>query len=74
MEYVPKSAVEELEACETCACISLDKMLHTVLMCKSKLMDNNMDKMEIYRILGSIEFDILLLNDENNFIERNLRD
>lgn len=58
---------------EICSEISLNKMLHMVLMVKNLLLSNNMDKLEVYRILNSIEFDILLLNDENNCIDRNLK-
>lgn len=80
MEDIPMS-IKDLERmnknkCEAepeeCACISLNRLLHIVMHCKSKLMENNIDKLEIYRLLNSIEFDILLMNDENNFIERNL--
>lgn len=56
-----------------CAEVSLNRMLHIVLMAKMKLMDNNPDKMEIYNLLDSLEFDIKLLNNKGNVIERDLK-
>ena len=64
---------ENYKETQECAIISLNMVLHKVLKCKSDLLDNNCDKEDIYRMLNSIEFDILLLNDKRNHIERNLK-
>ena len=70
---IPKKEYESYKEMQECAVISLNAVLHKVLKCKSDLLDNNCNKEDIYRMLNSIEFDILLINDKNNHIERNLK-
>lgn len=58
---------------EIVAEISLNRLISTVLMVKIKLMNDNLDKVEIYRLLDNIEFELLLMNDEDNSIRRDLK-
>lgn len=52
--------------------VSLNDMLHTVLVCKCKLMDNNVDKLELYSLLNSLEFNILAINNDDFVLEEDL--
>lgn len=52
--------------------ISTKRMYCLVLLAQEKLLHNTPNKKEIVGLLASVEHDILLLNEENNSIERDL--
>lgn len=55
-----------------CASVSLKKMMQDVLWCKQELLNGSVliDKKEMYDRLSKLEFEIKLLNDANNHIDR----
>ena len=67
---------EELKESKTsesvCARVSLQKMMQDVLWCKQELLNASLsiDKKQMYDRLSSLEFEIKLLNDANNHIDR----
>lgn len=67
---------EKKEICEICANISLKRIYLLLLQTQEMVLDNNPQyhKEEIMSHLSSIEHDILLLNDINNCISRDLFD
>lgn len=73
MEYNEKTE-KVVEDCnkEACACVDLSRMMGMVLDLKKELLKPtpNMNKKEMYGILSSIEFEIKMMNDENNHIQR----
>ena len=64
----------EKEVCEVCANISLKRMYLIVLKTQEMVLDINpqYNKKEILNYLTSIEHDILMLNDKDNCIDRDL--
>lgn len=64
----------EKEVCEICADISLKRMYLMLLKTEEMVLDINpqYNKKEILNYLSSIEHDILMLNDKDNHINRDL--
>ena len=64
----------EKEVCAECANISLKRMYLILLKAQEMVLDNNpqYNKKEILNYLFSIEHDILLLNDKDNWVDRDL--
>ena len=62
------------EVCEVCANISLKRMYLILLKAQEIILDNNPQyhKEEILDYLTSIEHDILMLNDKDNCVDRDL--
>lgn len=67
---------ENKEVCDVCANISLKRMYLLLLKTQEIILDINpqYNKKEIMNYLSSIEHDILMLNDKNNHIRRDLFD
>lgn len=65
---------EKKEVCDVCANISLKRMYLILLKAQELVLDNNPQyhKKEILNYLTSIEHDILLLNDKDNCLDRDL--
>ena len=65
---------EKKEVCDVCANISLKRMYLILLKAQELVLDNNPQyhKKEILNYLTSIEHDILLLNDKDNCVDRDL--
>ena len=65
---------EKEEVCEICAKISLKRMYLLLLKTQEIILDINpqYNKKEMMNYLSSIEHDILMLNDKNNCISRDL--
>lgn len=68
------SEIEKKELPEICANISLKRMFLILLKTQEMVLENNPQykKKEILNLLTSIEHDILLLNDNDNRIDRDL--
>lgn len=66
--------MSEKEICDVCANISLKRIYIILLKIQEIVLDNNpqYNKKEILSYLTSIEHDILMLNDKNNHIDRDL--
>lgn len=64
----------EKEVCDVCANISLKRMYLILLKAQEMVLDSNPQykKKEILNYLSSIEHDILLLNDKDNWVDRDL--
>ena len=64
----------EKEICNECANISLKRMYLILLKTQEMILDINpqYNKKEILSYLTSIEHDILMLNDKNNCVDRDL--
>ena len=64
----------EKEVCDVCANISLKRMYIILLKTQEMVLDSNSqyDKKEILNYLSSIEHDILMLNDKDNRVDRDL--
>ena len=64
----------EKEVCDVCANISLKRIYLILLKTQEMVLDINpqYNKKEILSYLTSIEHDILMLNDKNNCIDRDL--
>ena len=62
--------------CEICANVSLKRMYLILLTAQKIILDINpqYSKKELINYLSSIEHDILMLNDKNNHISRDLFD
>lgn len=74
-EVFEKLTGETMKECECeceCAIISTKRMYIMLLTAQEKLLQNTINKKEIISLLSSIEHDILLLNDKDNSIERDL--
>ena len=72
-EVFEKLTGETMNECECeCAIISTKRMYIMLLTAQEKLLQNTINKKEIISLLSSIEHDILLLNDKDNSIERDL--
>lgn len=67
---------EKEEVCEICADISLKRMYLLLLKTQEIILDINpqYNKEEMMNYLSSIEHDILMLNNKNNYISRDLFD
>ena len=61
----------EKEVCDECANISLKRMYLRLLKAQEMVLDTN-NKKEILNYLFSIEHDIFLLNDKDNYVDRDL--
>lgn len=72
-EYVVERMVEK-EVCDVCANISLKRMYMILLKVQEMILDSNLqyNKKEILNYLTSIEHDILMLNDKDNRVDRDL--
>lgn len=66
--------MSEKEACDVCANISLKRMYIILLKTQEMVLDINPQyhKKEILNYLSSIEHDILMLNDKDNCVDRDL--
>lgn len=66
--------MNEKEICDVCVNISLKRMYIILLKTQEIILDINpqYNKKEILSYLTSIEHDILMLNDKNNHIDRDL--
>lgn len=63
----------EKEVCDVCANISLKRMYIILLKTQEMVLNNpQYNKKEILNYLSSIEHDILMLNDKDNRVDRNL--
>ena len=64
----------EKEVCDVCANISLKRIYLILLKTQEMILDINpqYNKKEILNYLTSIEHDILMLNDKNNCVDRDL--
>ena len=64
----------EKEVCDVCANISLKRMYLILLKAQELVLDINpqYNKKEILNYLTSIEHDILMLNDKDNCVDRDL--
>ena len=64
----------EKEVCDVCANISLKRMYIILLKTQEMVLDINPqhNKKEILNYLTSIEHDILMLNDKDNCVDRDL--
>ena len=64
----------EKEVCDECANISLKRMYLILLKAQEMVLDTNPQykKKEILNYLSSIEHDILMLNDKDNRVDRDL--
>ena len=64
----------EKEVCEMCADISLKRIYLMLLKTQEMVLDINpkYKKKEILNYLSSIEHDIILLNDKDNHVDRDL--
>jgi len=64
----------EQEVCDVCANISLKRMYIILLKTQERVLDINpqYNKKEILNYLSSIEHDILMLNDKDNHVDRDL--
>lgn len=63
----------EKEVCDVCANISLKRMYIILLKTQEMVLNNpQYNKKEILNYLTSIEHDILMLNDKNNRVDRDL--
>ena len=64
----------EKEVCDICANISLKRMYIILLKTQEMVLDINPQyhKKEILNYLSSIEHDILMLNDKDNRVDRDL--
>ena len=74
-EVFEKLTGETMKECECeceCAMISTKRIYTILLKVQEMILQNNIDKKEIISLLSSIEHDILLLNDKDNSIERDL--
>ena len=74
-EVFEKLTGETMKECECeceCARISTKRIYTILLKVQEMILQNNIDKKEIISLLSSIEHDILLLNDKDNSIERDL--
>lgn len=67
---------KKTEDIEICAEISTKRMYLILLKTQEMILENNPQykKREIVNLLASIEHDILMLNDKNNSISRDLFD
>ena len=67
---------EKTENIEVCAEISTKRMYLILLKAQEIILENNTQykKREIVSLLSSVEHDILMLNDKNNSINRDLFD
>ena len=67
---------EKTDDIEICAKISTKRMYLILLKTQEMILENNPQhkKKEIVSLLSSIEHDILMLNDKNNSINRDLFD
>ena len=67
---------EKTKDIEVCAKISTKRMYIILLKAQEMILENNPQykKREIVSLLSSVEHDILMLNDENNSIDRDLFD
>ena len=57
---------------KTCAVISTKRMFLMVLMAQQVVLQNTVDKKQLMNILSTVEHDILLLNDGENSVHRDL--
>ena len=66
--------MSEKEVCDECANISLKRIYLILLKAQEMVLDTNPQykKKEILNYLFSIEHDILLLNDKDNCVDRDL--
>ena len=66
--------MSEKEVCDVCANISLKRMYIILLKTQEMVLDINpqYNKKEILNYLSSIEHDILMLNDKDNRVDRDL--
>ena len=76
-EYIIMSEEEMKEPKKSesvCACVSLQKMMQDVLWCKQELLNGSVwvNKTEMYDKLSSLEFEIKLLSNANNHIDREM--
>ena len=74
-EVFEKLTGETMKECECeceCARISTKRMYIMLLIAQEKLLQNTINKKEIISLLSSIEHDILLLNDKDNSLEKDL--
>lgn len=63
----------EKEVCDVCANISLKRMYIILLKTQEMVLNNSQyNKKEILNFLSSIEHDILMLNDKDNRVDRDL--
>ena len=66
MNNEPKNELEII------AEVSTKKMFLLLLKAQEMTLENNRDKREILQLLSSVEHDVLLINDANNSIDRDL--
>lgn len=74
-EVFEKLTGETMKECKCeceCARISTKRIYTILLKVQEMILQNNIDKKEIISLLSSIEHDILLLNDKDNSIGRDL--
>lgn len=67
-----EKSVCECEKCDLCAEISTKRMYLILSKTQEKLLMNNIDKKEIINNIISVKHDIVMLDDKNNSIRRDL--
>lgn len=63
---------EKSNECMECAVISTKRMYLMLSKAEEKLLQNTIDKKEIFSLLSSVKHDILLMEDKDNQIECDL--
>lgn len=72
MDDLSKSVDIDVKEYRECANISTKRMYLMLLNAEQHLLENTVDKTLIMSLLGSVKHDVLMLNDKDNSIERDL--
>lgn len=72
MDDLSKSVDIDVKEYRECANISTKRMYLMLLNAEQHLLENTVDKTLIMSLLGSVKHDVLMLNDKDNLIERDL--
>ena len=72
MDDLKQSVDIDVKEYRECANISIKRMYIMLLNAEQHLLENTVDKTIILSLLDSVKHDVLLLNDKDNSIERDL--
>lgn len=72
MDDLKQSVDIDVKEYRECANISIKRMYIMLLNAEQHLLENTIDKTLILSLLDSVKHDVLLLNDKDNSIERDL--
>lgn len=67
-----EKSVCECDKCDICAEISTKRMYLMLSKAQERLLHNTIDKKEIINYIISVKHDVLMLDDKNNSIRRDL--